>query len=75
MKNIIAKEKPQFASTKFERVGTNYPFDAHKPLDQREAVAELLRVADWPAIYGWNAAEDLPQDLVDYARFLFQRAF
>jgi len=47
---------------------TAYNFDASNPADQDEARAEMLRLADWPA-KGWlQTQEDLPEDLVDFAR-------
>jgi hypothetical protein len=54
----------------YQRTRTRYRFYPGNPADQREAVAELLRLADWPA-KGWCAEqEDLPEDLVRYAREL-----
>jgi len=68
MKNLIAREKPMFSNTVFQRIGTDYHFDSSNPKDQKEAVEELLRLADWPA-KGWSVEQkDLPQDLVAYAR-------
>jgi len=47
---------------------TNYSFDPANPIDQKEACAELLRLADWPA-KGWLGDQpDLPENLVDFAR-------
>ncbi len=49
-------------------VGTDYEFDPERLIDQKEAAAELLRLADWPA-KGWCVAQnDLPLDLVETAR-------
>ena len=57
-------------SAELQRTGTKYSFNANNPVDQKEAIAEMLRIADWPA-KGWAAAQDdLPQGLVEYARDL-----
>jgi len=59
--------KKNFNAT-YQRVGTDYNFDSKNPIDQQEAIAELLRLADWPA-KGWSSKQfDLPLDLVGYAR-------
>lgn len=50
------------------RVATNYPFDPSKESDRREASAELLRLADWPAKNWLQTQDDLPLDLVKFAR-------
>jgi hypothetical protein len=47
---------------------TDYRFDETNPLDQQEARAEMLRLADWPAKDWLLPQVDLPQDLVDFAR-------
>jgi len=47
-----------------------YDFDISNPTDQQEAVAEMNRLADWPA-KNWlrpGSEHDLPQDLVDFAK-------
>ncbi len=47
---------------------TDYTFDTSNPLDRTEARSELLRLADWPA-KGWLLPqENLPVDLVDFAK-------
>lgn len=47
---------------------TAYDFDPRNPKDRSEALAELLRLADWPA-KGWLFEQpDLPQNLVEFAR-------
>ena len=47
---------------------TGYRFKPSSPGDQHEAVHELLRLADWPA-KGWSVPQDdLPEDLVEFAR-------
>lgn len=47
---------------------TIYPFNPLDKRDQQEAVAEILRLADWPA-KGWLQPQpDLPVELVEYAR-------
>lgn len=49
-------------------VPTNYDFDPSNPVDQNEAVAEMLRLADWPS-KGWLQTQlDMPPNLVDFAR-------
>lgn len=53
---------------KIDRVPTNYPFDPSKEDDQNEAVAELLRLADWPEKNWLQPQNDLPENLVDFAR-------
>jgi hypothetical protein len=47
---------------------SDYSFDASDPGDQKEAAAELLRLADWPDKGLLLAQPDLPHDLVDFAR-------
>ena len=55
-------------NTEWQSTGTEYKFNPENPADQREATAELLRLADWP-INGWCAPQaDLPLDLVEVAR-------
>jgi hypothetical protein len=55
-------------SANYQLVSTAYPFDPENPVDQREAKAELLRLANWPA-KGWAVPQrDLPEDLVSWAR-------
>ncbi len=62
---IIAPTKNFQAN--YQRVGTDYSFDSTNPLDQKEAVQELLRLADWPK-KGWALEqEDIPLNLVNYA--------
>ena len=54
----------------YQRIGTDYIFNANNPQDQQEAIAELIRLTDWPA-KGWcTLQEDLPYELVSYAREL-----
>lgn len=45
-----------------------YPFNPDNPVDQQEARAELLRLADWPEKNWLGPQTDLPEDLVDFAR-------
>jgi hypothetical protein len=57
-------------NTNLQSARTAYNFNPSNPIDQKEAVAELIRLADWPA-KGWcTPQEDLPLDLVDYAKSL-----
>jgi len=51
------------------RVPSAYRFDPKNPADQKEAAAELLRMADWPA-KGWLGPQtELPDaNLVDFVR-------
>ena len=52
----------------YQNAGSNYKFNSNNTIDQQETVAELLRLADWPA-KGWcSPQKDLPEDLVEYAR-------
>jgi len=63
----IESEKKNFYAN-YQRTGTDYEFNSRNPKDQKEVIAELLRVADWPA-KGWaKEQEDLPLSLVEYAR-------
>lgn len=49
-------------------VPSDYRFNPNNPSDQQEAVAEMLRIADWPA-KGWLQPQiDMPDNLVDFAR-------
>lgn len=48
-------------------IATKYEFDAQNPADQNEAMAELLRLALWPAKNWLQPQHDLPQNLVDFA--------
>jgi len=54
--------------TKLQKTKTRYDFNPGNPKDQKETVEELLRLADWPSKHWCLAQEDLPQDLVEYAR-------
>lgn len=63
---IAEKEKNFFAN--YQLVASDYNFDPTNLIDQKESVAELLRLADWPA-KGWAMPQsDLPMDLVDCVR-------
>jgi hypothetical protein len=54
----------------YQTAVTRYGFNPGNPRDQKEAVEEMLRLADWPG-KGWCTEQsDLSQDLVDYARHL-----
>ena len=65
---VITSEK-QF-QTNYQRIGTDYLFNPKNPLDQQEAIAEILKLADWPA-KGWCTPQtNMPLDLVEYARTL-----
>ena len=55
---------------KYQRVGTRYEFNPQNPIDQKEAVLELLRLADWPEKGFCAKQNDLPEGLVAYAREL-----
>jgi len=45
-----------------------YDFDPKNPADQQEAVAEMLRLSEWPE-KGWLLPQpDLPDNLVDFAQ-------
>lgn len=47
---------------------SSYTFHADREEDQKEAGAELLRLADWPN-KGWlQKQNDLPEDLVEFVR-------
>ena len=66
--HVKAIEKNFMAN--YQRTGTKYSFNTENLADQKESVAELLRIADWPA-KGWAAPQnDLPLELLEYARFL-----
>lgn len=45
-----------------------YDFNVENPDDQAEARAELLRLADWPEKEWLLPQDDLPEDLVEFAR-------
>lgn len=47
---------------------TNYKFDASSQKDRDEAAMELLRLADWPEKHLLFMQQDLPINLVDFAR-------
>jgi hypothetical protein len=72
------KEKEKGFETNWQMAGTDYFFNSHNVLDQKEAVAELLRLADWPKNTDENEnpdpwcveQPDLPLELVEYAREL-----
>jgi|GEM_PF-662003 len=51
---------------KIYRVPTDYSFDPHRRVDQDEAAAELLRLADWPAKGILLPQKQLPENLVDF---------
>ncbi|MFA4960740.1 MAG: hypothetical protein WC548_03705 [Candidatus Pacearchaeota archaeon] len=55
-------------NTSYQNAGSNYIFNSKNPVDQKEAVMELVKLADWPA-KNWCAKQnDLPEDLVAYAK-------
>lgn len=64
---VIAHEKNFVAN--YQKTGTRYDFNPENRV-QREAVAELLRLADWPAKDWCVKQDDLPEELVMYARDL-----
>src|SRR3989344_1436639 len=74
MLDLIAPQRGFEAE--WQGTGTGYVFDSENPVDQKEAVAELLRVWSWPDHKNdegksdpWCAPQaDLPQDLVEAAR-------
>jgi hypothetical protein len=47
---------------------TAYKFDPDSAKDRDESAKELLRLADWPNQGKLGKQEDLPKDLVDFAR-------
>jgi hypothetical protein len=53
---------------KIYRVPTDYKFDPANLADQEEAVAEMLRLAEWPNKNWLQPQPDLPADLVDFAQ-------
>jgi len=63
---VIAPEK-EFKSN-YQRVGTDYFFNPDNPIDQKEAIEELLKLADWPKKNWCEPQQDLPEHLVKYAR-------
>jgi len=50
------------------RVPTAYPFNVDNPEDQDESAKELLRLADWPTEGILLPRDDLPENLVEFAR-------
>lgn len=62
----VAKKK-QFEA-KISALASLYPFNPANPADQREAAGELLRLADYPDRDWCERQNDLPLDLVEYAR-------
>jgi len=52
-------------------VATDYGFTAQNPTDRKEAIAELLRLADWPAKGFLGPIVDLDENMVDFARCQF----
>lgn len=65
---LEAEAKKKGFEAKYHRMGTNYNFNVNNPNDQHEAITELIRLADWPE-KGWcTLQEDLPHELVSYAR-------
>jgi hypothetical protein len=54
--------------TTVHRAPTPYIFDPKNPADQKEAVAELLRLADWPSQDLLLPRHDLPPNLIDFVR-------
>ena len=63
----IEAEKRGFEAC-YQRTGTNHQFDPRNPVDQKEAVEELLRLTDWPGQGLCATQSDLPRELVAYAR-------
>ena len=55
-------------SPKVHVAPSNYGFDPTKLKDQDESASELLRLADWPKQNQLGTQEDLPENLVDFAR-------
>ncbi len=55
-----------------QSVGTDYPFDPASLSDALEVSQEILRMAEWPATYGYPENSDLDTSLVAYARRLVQ---
>lgn len=53
-----------------QSVGDGYYFNPASPFDALEVCQELIRMADWPAKYGYPPNTDLDPDLVAYAREL-----
>jgi len=62
----VVDEEKNFQAN-YQRAGTNYTFNPLNSEDQKEAVAEILRLDRWPA-KGWASEQlDLPSELVAYA--------
>lgn len=52
----------------YQVVGSGYPFNPENPIDQAEAISEILRLADGPG-KGFTIPQlDLPLELVEWAR-------
>jgi len=65
---LIAKEKK--FKTSYQKTITNYQFNPENPIDQREAIEELLRLEKW-SNKGWCMPQkDLPLNLVNYVKNL-----
>lgn len=70
----IAEQEKQFFSN-YALVGTDYSFDPANPIDQRDAVGEILRLERWPE-KGWcKKQDDLPSSLVEYAEEIEEHLF
>lgn len=68
---IIADNEKGFEAN-YQATGTHYEFDPRNPIDQLEACAELVRLDVWPG-KGWAyPQDDLPEDLLEYAREAIQ---
>jgi uncharacterized SAM-binding protein YcdF (DUF218 family) len=60
-------DKKSSKPTIVHTVPTNYPFDPNNLTDRSEAIAEFMRLIEWPG-KGWLYPQtDLPENLVDFA--------
>jgi len=67
--HLIEAAKKHF-SADYQLAGSGYKFKPQDIIDQKEAVHELLKVADWSALGKCAPQDDLPDNLVDFARQL-----
>ena len=55
--------------TSYQFAPTEYKFNPKNEIDQIEAIDELLRLVDWPKKKWGVPQEDIPENLVEYARY------
>ncbi len=56
------------------RIGSDYKFDVNNSTDRQEAIAEMVRLINWPKNDWLLPQENLPENLIDFTRDIEQKS-